>query len=218
MGSMSYNKTVTALPLIGTGLGAVYGGVRGALQKPRELTKTNLKRFENEDDKSYDSRVKRSISLKKRYIEKDRKGELTGSIAGGALQGLSLGFMAKYLIRLRDSIKNYNHHYSGSSYGGYKNYGGSSYGGYKNYGGSSYSSAFKSSAKRHPEADNLASILKKAKTKAEAKTAYRKSSIKVHPDKGGSNEAFTSVNDEWNRFYKSPSFSKLAYLMFFKNK
>jgi hypothetical protein len=52
------------------------------------------------------------------------------------------------------------------------------------------------------------------KTKAEAKSAYRREVKKNHPDLGGREEKMKNINSEWDRYEKSDHFNKLAFAFF----
>lgn len=47
-------------------------------------------------------------------------------------------------------------------------------------------------------------------SKADAKKIYRKKAFELHPDRGGSAEAMSSLNSEWDAFQKSDHFNKLS--------
>jgi hypothetical protein len=49
-----------------------------------------------------------------------------------------------------------------------------------------------------------------SKSKGEAKAAYRQQALAHHPDRGGDTGAFQGVNQDWEKFQKSPHFQKLG--------
>ena len=53
---------------------------------------------------------------------------------------------------------------------------------------------------------------KKVKTKQEVKAAYRKQATKLHPDKGGNEEAFKALNATNQRIINSSWFDKLSHV------
>jgi hypothetical protein len=89
---------------------------------------------------------------------------------------------------------------------------------FKNSWGNRYGRGSSSSSNRDAGPSNpkrSASVpewAKKAKTKDEAKKAYRAEAIKHHPDKGGDPEKMKKVNVEWEDFTKHPNspFHKMA--------
>jgi len=125
----------------------------------------------------------------------DRKSKRKDRLAGALGTGLYAAGIGYTLAHALKSDKRYSYRYGGRP-GGSAGY-------------------YSRTKPRHPEAGNLSSVLNKVKTKADAKKAYRQSSIKTHPDKpGGSNEAFKDVNNEWKEFMSSGQFDKLAFLKF----
>ena len=89
-------------------------------------------------------------------------------------------------------------------------------GGGSNPGGGAYTGAgprVRPRPKVHPETQSFNDALRGAKTRAEAKSIHRRSALKNHPDKGGSNEAMSGINNSWSNFQNSSAFSKMAQLM-----
>jgi len=121
---------------------------------------------------------------------KESKGDDVGDRAIATLSTGAIGALAGFRLgRIAKSVGGFNK--------------------FKARGGPSYTR----STPKHPEAKDLGDKLYKVKTKADAKSLYRKYSIKTHPDKtGGSSDAFKDVNNEWNEFMMSRKFDKLAFL------
>ena len=65
-----------------------------------------------------------------------------------------------------------------------------------------FDSEEKEPEKINPEYPYSVFGLKKSASNDDMKKAYRKSVLKSHPDKGGTNEAFRRIQDAWNYFKK----------------
>ena len=194
------SKIVNALPLFTSLTGSIMGA-RSAIKKNQEEAaaitpaNTKLKRYAGETDESYKSRVDRSVAAKKRHLKSGNN--ITSSVVRGALGGYFIGAIGKTLLGKPSSYGQYSKGRRGGSSGYYSRPGG---------------------AKKTQEATDLGDALKKAKTKAEAKSAYRDYSKKTHPDKGGDAETFKDINNEWQQFMQSGKFDKLAFLRYMRER
>lgn len=121
------------------------------------------------------------------------KADVASSAAMGAVAG---GYTGRMLGRMYSQSKGWKAYRSGEGKSNYdEDYGGSSRGDRGGrYGGGGYSRP--SAAREPPE------WAKGAKTKAEAKKAYRDAAIKNHPDKGGSEEVMKKINSDWDEANK----------------
>jgi hypothetical protein len=63
------------------------------------------------------------------------------------------------------------------------------------------------------KSSELPPFLKGVTSKAEAKRRYYQAAREAHPDQGGSDEAFRSLSEQWERAQNSPNFPKTAAVL-----
>ena len=98
--------------------------------------------------------------------------------------------------------------------------GGRRYGGYDYRGGSRSRAGANTSTKAHPQYESSFNEFSNAKTKDEAKSIYRGTSMKFHPDKqtgksaaekAAAEASFKAHGQAWEEFKNSRAFEKLSY-------
>lgn len=111
-----------------------------------------------------------------------------------------------------DFSKQWQNRWSGGAGGRYSGTGGGTGGNAGGNAGRAHGFSPKS-----PHYDTATENLRKAKTKAEAKSIYRKMAMESHPDKTkhtgrDTSEQFKHTNNAWNDFQQSDEFNKMSSL------
>lgn len=132
----------------------------------------------------------------KKYPDSAKKKLRVSGAISGAITGAGTGLFLNSIFgkAYRSGSRSYG--------GGYK---------YRSSGGGGYRSSSYGSSQGKTIFDVMPNM-KGVKTKADAKTVYRRYAMKSHPDKGGSAEKFKEINDTMNKFKGSKEWSKLAFL------
>ena len=182
------DKVLSGLYKNAPAIGALYGGSMGALSGSHYPDAPRLKEYaikDNESNEQYQKRIARNKKRAETLHKRYKKEHMVGSIASGAVGGYMLGHLAKGYTNSFRNFKNYGK--AGATFTKSQNF------------GTKAGNEFKSS-------------IKGIKTKVDAKTAFRKASLKTHPDKGGKPEEFMDVKNIWDDFRNSSKFDKLAFL------
>jgi len=177
------------MPLIGAAVGGGLGGVEGFnypdVPRPKEFRKRRV----GESEKKYLHSKLISESLREKHHKESRRSKIMGGVASGAFSGYMLGTIGQRYIG------------AFGQFGKAGRTGRTGFSGRAAFAGpkTEFGKSFKSS-------------IGKVKTKAEAKSAFRKASLKTHPDKGGKADDFIDIKNVWDDFHRAGKFDKLAFL------